>query len=114
MSEVRIRHFHRKSNGRLLATIATRTNPDGSIMMAVARCNPLDTPSKESGRALAIARLQRFFLFKNKLLSGDELTIARDEIKRRLVVDLSRPDLVEKVIKGNPFARGNCQFGIKL
>lgn len=113
MSEFRIRHFHQKSNGRLVATIATRTNPDGSIMMAVARCNPADVPSKEAGRELAIARLQRFFLFKNKLLSGEELSIAREEIRRKLVVDISRPDLIQTVIKGNPFVRGNCQFGTK-
>lgn len=114
MQDVRIRHFHRKSNGRLLATIATRSNPDGSIMMAVARCNPMDMPSKESGRELAIDRLQRFFLFKNKMLSGEELIVVREEIRRKLVVDISRPELIEKVIKGNPFAHGNCQFGTKL
>lgn len=113
MSDIRIRHFRQKTTGRLVATIATRNNPDGSIMMAVARCNAADTPSKEAGRELATARLQRFFLFKNKLLTGDELQLAREEIRRRLVVDISRTDLLQKVIKENPFVRGNCQFGGK-
>jgi hypothetical protein len=113
MSEFRIRHFHQKGSGRLVATIATRTNADGSIMMAVARCNPADVPLKEAGRKLAIARLQRFFLFKNKMLSGDELSVAREEIRRKLVVDISHMDFIQKVIQSNPFVRGNCQFGVK-
>lgn len=114
MKDVRIRHFHQKGTGRLLATIATRTNTDGSIMMAVARCNPKDVASKEMGRELALARLQRFFLFKNRMLDSEELDVAREEIRRNLVADINRADLIEKVIRGNPFARGNCQFGSKV
>lgn len=71
--DLRFTHVHRATRGtpgkgRLVATIATRAMPDGTLAVAVARVNLADgdAGSRFGGRARAEARLSRFVAYLNK------------------------------------------------
>jgi hypothetical protein len=108
-NRIRIRHFYKtrfffKENeqwvtgkGKLVASIATQENADGTIAIAVARCNKSDSPNRKEGRRLAEERLWRFQQWKRGGLYGIIQEVAESDASRSLVMDVSRNELINLI-----------------
>lgn len=60
-NNIRVRHIH-DADGRLTHTLATQFLDEAKtqLAVAVAHCNPKDTPSRKMGHRIAVGRLEAF------------------------------------------------------
>jgi len=60
---IRYRYFYegtKENKGRMIGTIATQENTDGTISVGFAKVHPKEAPSRVKGRLIAQGRLQAF------------------------------------------------------
>lgn len=55
---IRVKHFRSPESNRLIATVATSLNDDGTIYYGLAKVNPKDSPNRKMGITIASGRLQ--------------------------------------------------------
>lgn len=113
-----------RRDGRLIATVATREIGPGKLAVAVSRCNPLDQPSRFSGRKRAEARLNRFVGYigdgkvsfngeEPQLMKESQVKKTEQEIRRKMVFTMTREELKSEIIEKNPFLLGSdCPYGV--
>mgnify|MGYP001581604310 CR=1 FL=1 len=86
--------------GRLLATIATKELPDGTIAVGVSRCNPSDMPVRLIGRKIAQARLDRLVAYLNKQELTPSQTVLQDAERAELLsFRMDRDTFLRRVIQ---------------
>jgi len=114
-SRVRYRHFL-NDNRRVVATIATLDNPDGTISVAVARRSPKDTPNRKIGRTVAEGRLKRYMEFKSGELSSSHKEHTEEMHTRGFTFDVTK-EVLASMFKDNPFVRSKqyptCPYGVE-
>lgn len=128
-NRIRIRHFYKSSEriefkmdgygrkvvipkAKLVATIATKENEDGTISVGISRVHKEDVPKKNIGRSIAISRLMSLI----DDIDSPTLTYPVECIDTDCSEDMSlalvmTKDELLKMIRENPFAESGCRYG---